>query len=686
MKLVRVTALLLLASPATAQAAAPTLVARDVPLQAERSLTETAPRFTMAGLHWQGAGSVEFRTRGVGGRWSGWRPAAPEDDRPDRGGSEPVAPSGWRIGNPYWTGLSDRLEVRTRGTVRRVRAFYVSSLPERVPPRTVSAAAAPAIVPRLSWGANESIRRASPSYADAVRLAIVHHTAGSSSYTRAESAAIVRGILIYHVQGNRWNDLGYNFLVDKYGQVFEGRYGGMERNVIGAHAEGFNTGSVGVAVIGTYGAAGISAAAREALVSLLAWRLDVAHVNPLSTLTAISGGNERFPRGVPVFLRAVAAHRDTGLTECPGDALYAQLNELAGETSRTGLPKLYAPDVRGAVGGPVRFTALLSAALPWTVTVTDAAGNRIATGTGMGPGVDWTWDASAAAPGTYFWAIEGGGRLLPASGTVGGKAAALAISRAVASPAVVSPNGDGYADTTTISYFLAAPATVSATVAGATLFSESKPAGEHNFGFAGETLPDGAHTILLRARNGTEVTAQVPVVVNRTLGYARVESPLVSPNGDGRLDSVRATFLLGASADVRLRVLREGKWVANVFNGPLAVGEQTLAWDGRKPHGPLRDGAYELELTATNATGVVSQRVPVLVDTQPPAARLLSLTPLRVRIGEPGRLVVKVNATWSTIDRAKAGVVTIPSPAVLRSVRVVVRDLAGNAAEPLTYP
>ena len=71
-------------------------------------------------------------------------------------------------------------------------------------------------------------------------FAVVHHTAGSNSYTAAQSAAIVRAIELYHVKGNGWNDIGYNFLVDKYGQVFEGRIGGIERNVVGAHAEGFN--------------------------------------------------------------------------------------------------------------------------------------------------------------------------------------------------------------------------------------------------------------------------------------------------------------------------------------------------------------------------------------------------------------------------------------------------------------
>ena len=137
-----------------------------------------------------------------------------------------------------------------------------------VPARTLTQAGTPAIVTRAAWGANEEIVRARPSLAPAVRLAVIHHTAGTNSYTRAQAAAIVRGIEVYHVQGNGWNDIGYNFLVDRFGTVYEGRGGGIERNVIGAHAEGFNTGTTGIALLGNYLSAVPTPAQQNALAGL----------------------------------------------------------------------------------------------------------------------------------------------------------------------------------------------------------------------------------------------------------------------------------------------------------------------------------------------------------------------------------------------------------------------------------
>jgi hypothetical protein len=693
MKLLRAVTVLFLASPAVAHAAGPTLAARDVPLGGgQRQLSAVAvPRFTLVGLHWQGRGRVEFRTRSLDGPWSAWRPAAPEDeDRPDRGAAERSVP-GWAIGNPYWTGPSNRLQVRTRGEVRRVRAHYVWSPAERVPPRTLSLAAAPPIIPRLSWGANESIRRAGPAYAERLSFAVVHHTAGANTYSRAESAAIVRGIQVYHVQGNGWNDLGYNFLVDKYGQVFEGRYGGVDRNVVGAHAEGFNTGSVGVAVIGSYSGAAVSAAARDSLVRLLAWRLDVAHVDPLSTLSWPSGGNARFPPGVPVFLRAVSGHRDTGFTDCPGTALYGQLADIATRTGGSGLPKLYEPVVRGAVGGQVRFTARLSVALPWTVTVADAAGNRVAAGAGVGTAVDWTWDATGAPQGAYVWSIDAGLTVLPARGTLG-RAAALSLTGVGADPPVVTPNGDGDGDSSTVSFVLGAPATVTARLLDAsgalvsTLLSEPRPAGRQLLHVAADGLPDGVYTVELVAQSaGREARARVRVTVNRALGFVAASLPLFSPNGDGRLDSIRFSYQLAAPAAVRVRVVRDGKWVATLYKGSLAAGGQAIVWDGRKPHGRLRDGSYQVEVTAAGAVGAVSQRANFDSDTRPPSLRLVSLRPLRVRVTEPVRLIVQLNGRWSTIDRRKPGLVTVARPGAVRKLRIVARDAAGNAGAPLTY-
>src|SRR5207247_7265717 len=125
--------------------------------------------------------------------------------------------------------------------VTQPRADDLSSKGTSAPKRSLSVAGSPAIVPRVDWQADEKIVRAHPLYAPTLKLAVVHHTAGTNSYTPAEAPAIVRGIEVYHVKGNGWNDIGYNFLIDRYGTVYEGRGGGMTRNVIGAHALGFNT-------------------------------------------------------------------------------------------------------------------------------------------------------------------------------------------------------------------------------------------------------------------------------------------------------------------------------------------------------------------------------------------------------------------------------------------------------------
>ena len=394
-------------------------------------------RFTLAGMHWRGPGRVSFRTRSLAGAWSAWRPAAPEDeDGPDPGSAETRGRAGWRIGNPWWVGPSDGIEVRTSGRVRRVRAHLVWSTETRVPFRIPATTATPPIVPRLSWAADESIRRAPPVFADQVRFSVVHHTAGRNDYSRGEAAAIVKGIQLYHVQGNGWNDIGYNFLVDRFGTIYEGRFGGSEQNVVGAHAQGFNTGSVGVALLGSYGNTAPSRAAQDAIAALVSWRLDVAHVDPTAALTFVSGGSNRFPSGVPVLLRGVSGHRDTGFTECPGNQLYGRLNSLALTAGLLGGPKIYEPRFESGEGF-VRFRARLSSSQPWVVVVTDAARVEVARGSGTGTTVDWTWDSLLAPGGRYTWTIRSGSAR-PASGPfrIRGVSVPLGIQEIATAPEV----------------------------------------------------------------------------------------------------------------------------------------------------------------------------------------------------------------------------------------------------------
>ena len=269
--------------------------------------------------------------------------------------------------------------------ISRVRAYYVWSPARKIRLRTVSKAGSPLIITRASWRADEKIRRRKkPAYADTVRFAVVHHTAGANSYSRAQSASIVRGIERYHVLANGWDDIGYNFLVDKYGQVFEGRWGGVDRNVVGAHAQGFNQGSVGVALIGTYDSTSITPAARAALIRLLAWRLDVAHVDPLSTFSWRSTGNPKYPAGRMITLRTISGHRDTGYTSCPGSQLYGSCLRSRAPFRRPACRRCTSPRRRARRASSSTSRARSRRRLPWSVTVTQPDGNIVGSGTGRG--------------------------------------------------------------------------------------------------------------------------------------------------------------------------------------------------------------------------------------------------------------------------------------------------------------
>ncbi|GAB2699142.1 N-acetylmuramoyl-L-alanine amidase [Nocardia thraciensis] len=191
----------------------------------------------------------------------------------------------------------------------------------------------PKVITRQQWGADESLRTecGEPTvYDDGVGGITVHHTAGRNDYSRAESAGIVRAIYAYHAKTLNWCDIGYNTLVDKYGQIFEGRYGGMDKAVQGAHAGGFNENTSGVALMGDFETEPPTDAALQAAGQFIGWRARVAGLDPLGSTTMYSEGTEFTPyaEGEAVQLPTVFAHRDVGNTTCPGDAAYELMDRI----------------------------------------------------------------------------------------------------------------------------------------------------------------------------------------------------------------------------------------------------------------------------------------------------------------------------------------------------------------------
>jgi len=708
MALPRVTALLsalALALPGLAEAGV-TMSVHEEPVAASRSTADATrvppPRvvsapFNLVGLHWRGSGKVYFRAAGVRG-WSPWRFARPEaEDLPDPGSPEASRSRGWKLGNPFWTGSASRIQYRLVGEVDRLRSYLLRATVSSAP-RMVARPAAPPIVLREGWGADETIVGSAPWYADRIGFAVVHHTAGSQPSTPEQSAAIVRAIQRYHVKGNGWNDIGYNFLVDRFGQVFEGRAGGITRNVVGAHAQGFNTGSVGVAVLGTYSAAGIEQPAKDALVALLAWRLDVAHVDPAASVVWRSGGNPRYPAGTLVSLRAVSGHRDTGPTSCPGQILYDTLPELAALTAGVGLPKIYDPRVTGSVGKQVRFAARVSTEESWTVTVTSPDGSIVASGSGTGSAVDWTWDATAAAPGAYAWEIAAGAAR-PASGRLGADPPPpLALESVRADPAVVSPNGDRVADRAAIRFRLTVPASVTVYVRGAggkrvATISPPRafPAGPSSVAWnggrlGGGALADGRYTVVTEAEAGAEqATRTLRVVIDRTLGLLTVRPSLFSPNRDLRRDTAAIAFTLARPAVVQVRIFRGSRFVTRLLLKRLAAGSQSLEWNGRRHGRVVADAAYRAVVAATTDLGTRTLQADLAIDatrpriSRPRAVRLRRGTRVRFVLSEPAVVRLWLGGRRFTVQ-AGAGRSVVWRRAPRGPVRILAWDGAANAS------
>lgn len=304
----------------------------------------SVPEFAMVGVTWdqaEGLAEVTAQVRSLDDDgWSDWAALHAPDDEGPSGTEEPGARAGTQ---PGWVGSATGFEIAVyadKGVAPR--NLEVSIIDPGTSPYDAQALAAPnaseqrsgtlrsnsragtfpklpRVISREEWGADESVGDQcwDPRLGTTFKMVFVHHTAGSNDYAESESAAVVRGILAYHVVSRGWCDIGYNFLVDRYGNVYEGRSGGIRQPVRGAHSGDYNVNTTGISAMGNFDIAAPSEAMKSALVKLISWRLGTAYHGGFGR-TSVEG--DKFAR--------ISGHRDAMSTACPGRYIYDWLPTL----------------------------------------------------------------------------------------------------------------------------------------------------------------------------------------------------------------------------------------------------------------------------------------------------------------------------------------------------------------------
>ncbi|MEU4799544.1 FG-GAP-like repeat-containing protein [Streptomyces sp. NPDC023327] len=319
----------------------------------------------------------------------------------------------------------------TAGEKPRAQAPRVTSARPVPPASTVTR---PPVIARAAWGADEKLVQEPPRYLDEVKAAFVHQAIDTNDYSCAQSPALVRALLTYQVKTEGRSDLGPNFLVDKCGRVFEGRGGGVDVPVRGAHTTGFDDESVGIAVLGDFRGGGRTGAggkptraARESVARVAAWKLGQYGAGPTGkatlTATADTGG---WKKGEQASLAAISGPRDAVAPEAPGGTLDAELGEIrryagspgvnsavpTGDYNRDGIADLVAGTpkasgnrgrltvVPGGLGGPVAGSKISLTQTSTGVPGVSEAGDEWAAATAWGDlNADGYADLVIGAPG-----------------------------------------------------------------------------------------------------------------------------------------------------------------------------------------------------------------------------------------------------------------------------------------------
>ncbi|MEV4350887.1 N-acetylmuramoyl-L-alanine amidase [Actinoplanes sp. NPDC049596] len=358
-------------------------------------------KFSMLSVSWadpkaEPKGTVQVRTRSAAtGAWTDWQSLEVAEQAADlpaekarvRGRTEPLwaGPSDGvaaRIQGATATGLPAGLRLNlidpdappTGGAGGGVLAEPSAPAPE-AGTKVTAKAALPPMITRAQWGADEkSVKAPAEVAADGVKMIWVHHSGFGNAYTCAESASVIRGIMANDIKEG-FDDLGYNFIVDKCGTLYEGRKGSGTKAVIGAHSIGFNTASAGVALLGDYTSLRPTDAAIKTIAAVSAARLTAYGFDPSTTAQMTEGSDiHMWKKGDQVTFPRISGHKDgqrvstdvasSGyLTECPGKVMYPMLSAIRGKASAPGLA---VKNVTGTVSGGVTYVRN-TATVNWTI-------------------------------------------------------------------------------------------------------------------------------------------------------------------------------------------------------------------------------------------------------------------------------------------------------------------------------
>jgi len=255
----------------------------------------------------------------------------------------------------------------------------------------VSPPTGPVIIPRSAWGADERLMTWPPEYRT-VRKFVIHHTATPNG--DLDPAATVRAIYYYHAVTRGWGDIGYNYLIDTQGRIYEGRYGG--EGVVGGHAKQYAWGSIGVSLIGNYDEVAMTTAMERSLVELIAWKGNLHFVHPTERGFFID-------RDLP----NIFAHRDVAETTCPGRYAYARMQAIreAVLARMREIPpnvRIDTPLIESRIGGVVNCLTTVSPAVTQVTFSVDGAANA----TDSTAPFSWKWNTSRVMDGLHRLQVE----------------------------------------------------------------------------------------------------------------------------------------------------------------------------------------------------------------------------------------------------------------------------------------